>query len=512
MKIGTRITAATSALVALTLGAYIIIDLRTAANQRERRAIQEARDTAWVLRASIETRGVSKVLEEADRIADEITRSTMRTVGSTKEPRWQISILPKSLAKEPVPEDAAQVARLKRAVRQREYSETDAGYFYYILPLRRTRLGAPGDYEVAGVLEVRRNLSNVNSGWGDVLRALPLLAFIVLLTVFAIMAIVRSSVTRPIEKLLEGVDDVAQGDLSRVLLAERDDEIGTIATRFNEMTYSLRESRADTARQSEAKLSLEQRLAQSEKLATLGQVAAEIAHEVGTPLNVIAGRAKGMGRKSKNPEAVEKNAKIIAEQTARITRIIQRLLDFTRRKVGASGPQPVNLNEVTLTTMDFLENQFAQSKVKTRLVRVEGIPPVMGDQDALQQILINLLLNAVQAMVDGGKLAVETSVETRRRPGLEAAPEQPYVLLTVADSGPGIPEEVREKIFEPFYTSKKDRGGTGLGLAVCHGIAKDHDGWIEVGDADPGPGTVFRVYLPTADQPATMAGTTQAKA
>jgi len=512
VKIGTRITAATSALVALTLGAYIIIDLRTAASQREARAIRQGRETARVLRASIETRGVAGVLKEADRISDELTRSTMHTVGSARQPLWNITILPKALVTDPGKKDESQIARLRRSLRQSQYSEREGRYVYFMLQLRVTRLGAPGDYEVVGVLEVRRDVSNINTGWADVLRALPLLGFIVLLTMLAVMAIVRSSVTRPIEKLLEGVDDVAQGDLSRVLLAERDDEIGTIATRFNEMTFSLRESRGEAARQSEAKLSLEQRLAQSEKLATLGQVAAEIAHEVGTPLNVIAGRAKGMGRKSKNPEAVEKNAKIIAEQTARITRIIQRLLDFTRRKVGASGPQPVNLNEVTLTTMDFLENQFAQSKVKTKLVRAEGIPAVLGDKDGLQQIMINLLLNAVQAMPEGGRLVVETSVKTRRRPGLEAAAEQPYVLLSITDTGVGIPAEVRDNIFEPFVTSKSRSGGTGLGLAVCSGIAKAHDGWIELDDADPPPGTVFRVYLPTVDRPPSMAAATSARA
>ena len=104
------------------------------------------------------------------------------------------------------------------------------------------------------------------------------------------------------------------------------------------MTYSLRESRAETQRQNEAKLALEQRLGQTEKLATIGQLAAEIAHEVGTPLNVIAGRARSIQKKSKDPDAVEKNAEIVAEQTARITRIIQRLLDFTRRKVGHTAP------------------------------------------------------------------------------------------------------------------------------------------------------------------------------
>ena len=130
----------------------------------------------------------------------------------------------------------------------------------------------------------------------------------VVVTTIVVGALASRFVSRPITKLLRGIDDVAKGDLSHVILSERDDEIGAIATRFNEMTFSLRESRGETQRQNEAKLALEQRLGQTEKLATLGQLAAEIAHEVGTPLNVIAGRARSIQRKSRDPDAVEKNA------------------------------------------------------------------------------------------------------------------------------------------------------------------------------------------------------------
>jgi signal transduction histidine kinase len=114
-------------------------------------------------------------------------------------------------------------------------------------------------------------------------------------------------------------------------------------------------------------------------------------------------------------------------------------------------------------------------------------------------VLINLLLNSVQAMPTGGTLNVETSSVTRRRPGLEMEAEQVWVLLEITDSGVGIDPEQRDKIFEPFYTSKEGSGGTGLGLAVCHGIVKEHDGFIEVADAPDG-GTIFRVYLPAATE------------
>src|SRR5262249_55917983 len=151
----------------------------------------------------------------------------------------------------------------------------------------------------------------------------------------------------------------------------------------------------------------------------------------------------------------------------------------------------VNLNELSLTTMELLAGQFSSAKVRTRLERAEGLPRVAGDSDRLQQVMINLMLNAVQAMPDGGQLAVETRMVRRTRPGLEGGAEQAFVSFSIRDTGVGIAADIRDKIFDPFYTTKEGQGGTGLGLAVCSGIVKEHDGWIDVEDGDSG-GTVFR--------------------
>src|SRR5438874_377479 len=133
----------------------------------------------------------------------------------------------------------------------------------------------------------------------------------------------RSGISNPLKRLVEAIDDVTHGDLGRVILRERDDEVGDLAERFNEMTHSLREAREEILQNVDAKLALESRLRHSEKLATIGQLAAGIAHEVGTPLNVIGGRARTMEKKADDPDAVAKNAAIIAVQTQRITKIIQ---------------------------------------------------------------------------------------------------------------------------------------------------------------------------------------------
>jgi signal transduction histidine kinase len=491
MKVGTRITIATAVVVALASAVYAVFDLRTHAAERHAALEREARDLASGLRANLEGPAATW-RPPTDAQLHELARAT----------GWKVLVIPATHARDADKDGLSPTE--KRQLRQlsvlidvplRTFDDIDGDNFYYAVSLQ-SRSPTGDEPSVLAMLEIAHPVDALALGVDDYARAFALVALIVVVTTVVVGALANRLVSRPITKLLTGIDDVAKGDLSHVILSERDDEIGQIATRFNEMTFSLRESRAETQRQNEDKLALEQRLGQTEKLATIGQLAAEIAHEVGTPLNVIAGRARSIQRKAKTDvEAVEKNAAIVAEQTARITRIIQRLLDFTRRKVGAAGKAEVNINELTLTTMELLGSQLSAAHVKTRLDRAEGLPRVSGDADRLQQVLINLLLNAMQAMPEGGSLAVETRVVRRTRPGLEDGAEHGFVAVTVRDSGIGIPADIKDRIFDPFYTTKEGQGGTGLGLAVVSGIVKEHDGWIDVEDAEGG-GTVFRVYLP----------------
>ncbi len=489
MKVGTRITIATSVVVALTLAIFAAIDLRASRAERESALRRNLEDVAVALRYQVEAAGTRTTLAKVD------TRATAMSAAIAP---LAAHMLPASVAKQATPEGG----RVKAFTEGRShylFTEKDS-QLTYSLPLRATSTTEREGYAILGVLEVSTDTSFLGDAFAsDLRRTIPLLLGIVLMVYMSLFFLVRSLVSDPIAKLLTGVDDVAHGDLSRVLLAEREDEIGDLAARFNEMTFSLRESRSETKKHNETRTSLEQKLFQTEKLATIGQIAAEIAHEVGTPLNVISGRARGISKKSSNIEAVEKNATIISEQTARITRIIQRLLDFSRRKVGDEEDQLIDLNQLALNTMEFLESKLDAAHVKHSLGQQESLPTVKGNADQLLQVLTNLVLNATEAMSKtGGTLVVETASVTRRRPGLEVAAEMPTVVVSVSDTGPGIPPEEREKIFEPFYSSKTSEGGTGLGLAVVHGIVKAHDGWVEITDA-PGGGTCFSVYFPAAE-------------
>jgi two-component system NtrC family sensor kinase len=401
---------------------------------------------------------------------------------------------PDARAVAPVPPEESPVvnARARRVIERNSPEEelVATGYAYRV-PLRHKG-------KVEGAMELRVDLNQVlPEGYLDK----ALFAAAGLLVVFALLVglFSRTSIGRPIDQLMNGMDQVIQGDLTAILPLDRSDEIGRIAYRFNEMTAQLRDAQEEIRSGAQAQIKLEQRLRQSEKLATIGQLAAEIAHEVGTPLNVIGGRARALARKADQPAEVRKNSEIIADQAARITKIIQQVLDLSRKR--SPEKTAVDLERSVEAALVLLEYQLDQASIEVDNQVPADLPRVLGDADALQQVFINLVLNAIQAMPRGGTLAVSAGAELRRKGGLDLAEPQRFAWVAIADTGEGIPEELHNQIFEPFYSTKGE--GTGLGLTVAHGIVKEHDGWIEVerGDGDGG-GTTFRVHLPAEEQPA----------
>ena len=191
---------------------------------------------------------------------------------------------------------------------------------------------------------------------------------------------------------------------------------------------------------------------------------------------------------------VVKNARIIGDEVSRITKIIRQVLDFSRPR----GPTVtrVHLGAVVADALEFLREAIRGPGITVEVHTMPAPPEVPGDPDQIQQVCLNLIMNAIHAMPNGGTLRVATERVVRRKGGLDLAPPAEYAALIITDSGPGIPPADREKIFEPFFTTKDAGQGTGLGLAVSHGIVKDHDGWIEV-DSPPGGGAEFRVFLPS---------------
>jgi len=288
-------------------------------------------------------------------------------------------------------------------------------------------------------------------------------------------------VGRPIQRLCEQARRVGAGDLSTRLDLEQRDEIGELGREIDVMCDRLAAT-------------LEQ-LRHADRLKTVGQLASGVAHELGTPLNVVSARAKMIATKEVIGEETVHSARVITEQATRMTAIIRELLDFSRRR----GPTLAigDLRDVAERTATMLHTLAEKRRVALE-VEVGGEPlPVRLDAAQLQQALTNLVVNALQATPHGGRVAVRVERGARLNGMRAGVGDQSAVQLVVEDNGRGIHAEALPHIFEPFFTTKDVGEGTGLGLSVAYSIVRDHGGWIDV-RSEPGKGTRFAVFLPEA--------------
>ena len=232
-------------------------------------------------------------------------------------------------------------------------------------------------------------------------------------------------------------------------------------------------------------------LRHAERLTTLGRLASGVAHEIGTPLNVISGRAELIASGSLNPDAIVASANIVVAQADRISVIIRQLLDFARK--GGTRVERTDLTSLIEHTALLLAPLASKSGVQ--IVSTGEHAEADVNRSELQQVITNLITNAIHAMPGGGKLEVSVAKELARDPRSTQASPATYVVLRVQDHGVGIASETLPRIFEPFFTTRDVGVGTGLGLSVVFGIVQDHGGWIAV-DTTPGAGTTMSVYLP----------------
>src|SRR5262249_4364200 len=234
-------------------------------------------------------------------------------------------------------------------------------------------------------------------------------------------------------------------------------------------------------------------LRHADRLNTVGKLASGIAHELGTPLNVVSGRARMIASGDLDGREVKESAETIVAQADRMVRIIRQLLDFARRRTAQKAPE--SLPELARRTVALL-GPIADERGVTLEV-AEGGGPLRAEVDAVQleQALTNLVVNGIQAMPKGGTVTVSVSRERARPPADHGGTEQDWVKIEVADQGVGMAPETRAHVFEPFFTTKPVGEGTGLGLAVTYGIVQEHGGWIDVA-SELGAGSRFRVYLP----------------
>ena len=233
------------------------------------------------------------------------------------------------------------------------------------------------------------------------------------------------------------------------------------------------------------RVALERSARQGEKLAALGTLAAGLAHELNNPIGIISSRIEIMlldAEAEPLSPAVMEDLRVLHRHAQRVARIAQGLLSFARQSSGQRGP--VDLNHLVEETLLLMEKQVVKDGIAVKRALAPDLPPVWGDGNALQQVMVNLLTNARDALVGGGEIAVRTGPA----PGRAGA-----VRLVVSDTGPGIPPDVLPRIFDPFFTTKSE--GTGLGLSISYGIVREHKGTVDV-QSRPGEGTTFILTFP----------------
>jgi two-component system, NtrC family, sensor kinase len=293
-------------------------------------------------------------------------------------------------------------------------------------------------------------------------------------------------VGRPIRKLIEKARRVGAGDFSGHLELRQRDELARLAGEMNTMGDRL-------ATEVSGRIAAVEQLRHAERLMTVGQLASGIAHELGTPLNVISGRGKMILRRELSPEEVTESVQIMVGQSERINQIIRHLLDFARRRKPQK--QRCSLRGVVERTVALLEPLAKKRKVALRLAEPVEPVEVEIDNDQIQQVLTNLVVNGIDAMRGGGQLTIGIAVRRVRPPPELGSAEGQYVCLDVRDQGTGVPPEHLPRIFEPFFTTKEVGEGTGLGLSVSYGIVREHGGWIAV-ESEQGRGSCFTACLP----------------
>jgi predicted Zn finger-like uncharacterized protein len=310
----------------------------------------------------------------------------------------------------------------------------------------------------------------------ELLNNLTLVALVLLVAAALIGLFGSRLLTGTLERLSNAARIVAKGRFDIQVAATSRDEIGELASSFNQMAIEL-----DT--REKALKSTQEALIQSEKMAAFGELGAGIAHEIKNPLAGILGLTQLSMRKMNKNDPVYTNLGIIEKETNRCTYIIQNLLKFSRQEKVAF--ESVDLNQVARDAMAIVEHQLALNKIKLISEFDDALPSISGNANQIQQVLINLMINAQQAMEGrSGKVTVTT-----------AGNKNGHAQIRVKDTGPGIPEELQAKIFEPFFTTKPVGKGTGLGLSVSYGIIKEHKADIQL-HSTPDEGTSFTLLFP----------------
>jgi two-component system NtrC family sensor kinase len=338
----------------------------------------------------------------------------------------------------------------------------------------------PQNQKVLGIVDIALSLEDADDRLSGVTRTAVIPAGICILCICGLVGFfVQQYIASPIKRLLAATVRIGEGDLDQRIAVKSSDELGALTESFNFMAVQLKSHIHKLTETQEC-------LFHSQRLASLGKMAAGIAHEINSPLTVILNDSSLLLRNMPDGKSEKDELRIIVAEAKRCGDIVKNLLEFTRMV----GPEKTlaDINEVLRETMVLAKYLGVISSMDVRYDLSPGLPRVNIDTNQMKQVFLDILTNASAAMPSGGSLTIRTGRSEGNAP----------VVASITDTGCGIPEQNMQKIFEPFFTTKDAQAGTGLGLAICYEIVQKHNGKISVKSA-VGAGTTFTIELPAAD-------------
>ncbi|MBL8604843.1 MAG: histidine kinase [Myxococcales bacterium] len=472
--------------VLLTVPVVLCLALYGAYGARAHRAelraevAREIDDTATLLAITFSTLPPAIERNELHRLANELTRQSRVLGVGLYDPdgRWIGGSDVATRAHAHLEDTARLAIRSRRAV--------SLGVRVEGVPcLARVEVLSAPDEGPVGAVAVLRDLGHVDAAVRTWAQELAVVALVLVGAMALLGYVVAGRLASTVERFTTAVERVREGELEATVPIEGPTEWRAFGETLNTLITSLRAARVRLATEESARSALEAELHRAQMLAVAGQVAATLGHEIGSPLNVILGRARLAAERDELSPELRKTFTSIASQCERITRVVSQFLTLARPPTSGAGAT-TDAIAVAREVVSFLGHECRRVRIKSRVDAPDAKLTVAAGHDRLFQVLFNLAMNAVQAQPDGGALVVEVRDAAER------------IEIDVRDAGRGVPESIRGKVFDPFFSTRLSEGGTGLGLAVVAGIVRDLGGTVNVdqGHDEETPGAVFTVRLP----------------
>lgn len=388
-----------------------------------------------------------------------------------------------------------EITAIKRREAIHQDIKTEANYFRVVVPIigrnKETKV-----IEVMGAIEIVSTLDDSLKTIQDITNYLLILVTLAMvITLISFYLVMNSWIYKPIANLLLAMQNTQSGNLSLVVEVRAPDEIGLLTSKFNQMISQLKTMSKEReeyqqhlaeeiARTTRELWRLSRYSSELERLAAVGQTAAQFAHEVGTPLHIINGHIKLLRTKFSPDEKASQKLAIVIEQVKRIETIVRTMLDSTR--ITKLQKEEIQINTLVEKICQTIAPNVEEKGLKLEVVLAKDLPIVSANKEKLEQALLNLLNNALDATTSG-KIKVITSYE--------AISDE--LIIEVEDTGSGISQDIAKRIFDPLYTTKEIGKGTGLGLVIVQQVAHQHNGRVDF-DTEEGRGTSFRLRLPVA--------------